>query len=504
MGSETELKLRLSPADARRVGRLGILRGIKPATLMLENIYYDTADHTLAKRRIALRHRRIGKAWLITVKSAKGSVGGLSTRAEWEYPCAPGVLDFSGVEPEELRHFLDQLRPTLTPVYSTNFKRRAWMFEPHRDLSVELALDEGQILASPPGTDGRPGRQRSQPICELELELKQGTPLALYDIALRIANKLALLPENESKAQRGLRLYRGIADAPAEAAPSLIDPEQSPLDAFRQLADDCLNHFLANLEGVRTGDDPEYIHQARVALRRLRALIRVFAPVLPDDFVLIYNEGWRHFANQLGDARDLDVLLGETLPGISRHYDGHDAIETFIEYVATRRQEAHESARASFHSLTLSQLILRFLTDLARLPASADGSGLKHFSRQRLRKRIKRIRSDAVNLKSKTIDDLHRLRIQFKRLRYAVEFFAPLFDQATIETYLADLKAMQDTLGKINDLDRALAIGSKAPAPAQSDLVEGWLSASQQALIGTLPAIAHSFVSRPAPWEPRK
>jgi hypothetical protein len=68
------------------------------------------------------------------------------------------------------------------------------------------------------------------------------------------------MPENESKAQRGQRLYRGIADTPKPAAQSRLDPKLPAIPAFRQLAHDCLNHFLANAEGVRSADDPEYTH----------------------------------------------------------------------------------------------------------------------------------------------------------------------------------------------------------------------------------------------------
>lgn len=520
--AETELKLRLSPADARRVSRLGLLRGIKSRSQLLENVYYDTPDHALAAQKTALRHRRIGDTWLITVKTAKVSKGGLSTRPEWEYPCAPGELDFSGVDHDALRKRLEMLRPVLVPLFATNFRRRTWMIEPHPDLSIELALDEGEIIATPADQDGMPPRRR--PICEIELELKKGSALGLFDIGLRLADKLALMPENESKAQRGQRLYRGIPDAPMEAKPSRLDPALPPPTAFEQLAHGCLNHFLANAEGVRSADAVEYIHQARIALRRLRALLRVFSPLLPADFVLAYNEGWRRFADQLGSARDFDVLIEETLPSISRHYEGHDGIETFVEYAGARRQEAREAARTSFHQPALGQLTLRFLVDLARLDRQAPGCDhpnashrhhhnerrdgddntptLRDFAIRRLNKRLARIRRDAVATDHQSVEALHRLRIQFKRLRYSVEFFAPFFNTEAIGTYASELKSMQDSLGRINDLERALTVEAMAPDAVRCKLVSGWLSATQRAQIAQFPAIVKRFTALPAPWEP--
>ena len=502
MGAETELKLHISPADARRVARLGVLRGIKPVTLHLENVYYDTPEHTLASHRIALRHRRIGNTWLITVKGSKVSKGGLSTRSEWEYPCAPHVLDFSGIDKKTVREQLEAVRPQLAPLFATHFRRRAWMFEPHEDLSIEIALDEGEIIARPPNSSLE--YPLTRPICELELELKHGSPLALFEIARKLADKLTLLPKNESKAQRGQRLFRGIADTPEAALPSSLNIEHAPLEAFIELAHDCLNHFLANADGVRTSDDPEYIHQARVALRRLRALIRLFAPVLPYTFSCHYNEAWRYFANQLGDARDHDVLVEETLPSISRHYEGHDTIEAFIEYAQTQRLQAHETARATFYAPALGQVTLGFLDDLSRLPLDLESPSLPRFAKRRLTKTLAGIRRSAIDLDQKNVDELHRLRIRFKRLRYGVEFFAPLCSPDATTAYLSELKAIQDVLGQINDLERALSVEAKAPDAVRCELVSGWLSATQRALITTLPDLAKRFTARRAPWESQK
>lgn len=499
MGAETELKLRISAADARKLARLGVLRGIKPDSQLLENVYYDTADHSLAEQRIALRHRRIGDTWLITVKTAEVSTGGLSTRPEWEYPCAPGELDFSGVDLKSLRQKLDKLRPRLLPLFATNFRRRTWLYAPHKDLTIELALDQGEILARPPGCPAETTLKR--PICELELELKKGSPTGLFELAITLAEKLSLLPENESKAQRGQRLFRGLADAPKPAGASRLDQKLPAILAFQQLAHDCLNHFLANAEGVRSADSPEYIHQARVALRRLRALLKIFSPLLPPDFLVTYNEGWRHFGNQLGDARDHDVLVEETLPSICRHFEGHDAIERFVAHAQSCRQKARESARAIFNLPTLGQLALRFLADLARLEPRPEDPTLQHFAEQALKRRLKRVRRDATDFDQKKIDELHRLRIQVKRLRYAVDFFSPLYESSEVKPYSAALKAIQELLGRVNDLERALCVESMAPEPVRCELVAGWLSATQQSLIAALPPIADQFTALAAPWE---
>jgi triphosphatase len=238
-----------------------------------------------------------------------------------------------------------------------------------------------------------------------------------------------------------------------------------------------------------------------VALRRLRALLKVFSPLLPPAFFASYNEGWRHFANQLGDARDHDVLVEETLPAISRHFDGYDVIERFVAHAQDCRLEARESARACFHQPALGQLALRFLADLTRLAPGPTDPSLNNFAEQALKRRLKRVRRDSRHFDRKRIDELHRLRIQFKRLRYTLDFFAPLCPPGEAKAYGAALKAIQDLLGRINDQERALSIESIAPDAVRCELVAGWLSASQQSLIAALPAIADQFTSLAAPWE---
>ena len=89
-----------------------------------------------------------------------------------------------------------------------------------------------------------------------------------------------------------------------------------PVEAFRRVALACLSQLQANEAGVLHSDDIEYLHQARVALRRLRAALRVFAPALPRKFVSRWGAAWKALALSLGDARDHDVFRTSLLPGL--------------------------------------------------------------------------------------------------------------------------------------------------------------------------------------------
>lgn len=133
MSMETELKLRLSPTQARRLVAHPMLADCAPQKLCLLNTYYDTPDFALRERGMALRLRRKGWAvWLMTVKGGDSGAGGLAQRVEWEAPTRPGVFDFGIVTDDSLRAFLESHHEELRPVFTTDFTRITWTLEPQR------------------------------------------------------------------------------------------------------------------------------------------------------------------------------------------------------------------------------------------------------------------------------------------------------------------------------------------------------------------------------------
>lgn len=210
MAQETELKLNLHARDVPRLLAHPLLAA-PPRTEQLFNTYFDTPDLALKAQRMAVRERRVGGRTLLTVKTAGTSVGGLSRRGEWEGPTQPGAMNFAAlVDDPALAAMLSALAGQLVPVFRTDFTRRSWQVL-HTGAQIEVALDEGTISTG--HTSEVPEGTRSEPILELELELKSGPEQALMDLAraLEQGNGLDglrwLQPSNLSKAQRGLALF---------------------------------------------------------------------------------------------------------------------------------------------------------------------------------------------------------------------------------------------------------------------------------------------------------
>ncbi|MFM6999889.1 MAG: CYTH domain-containing protein [Limnohabitans sp.] len=199
---ETELKLTLNAADLPRLLAHPLLTQTGDAQ-RLHNTYFDTPDLALQQARMAVRERLAGEQWLLTVKTAGQSAGGLSRRQEWEGPTTPGALAFDTlVDDTALCQTLMALRPQLQAMFCTDFERQRWVIA-HEGAHIEVALDQGRIHV--------PGTALSEPLLELELELLSGPESALLALAdvLRQTPQgpVTLAPSDASKAQRGMALW---------------------------------------------------------------------------------------------------------------------------------------------------------------------------------------------------------------------------------------------------------------------------------------------------------
>ncbi|MFP5410094.1 MAG: CHAD domain-containing protein [Gammaproteobacteria bacterium] len=507
---EIELKLTLPPGAVDAFLRRMARRRAAPSVQTLVTLYFDTPDFALSAAGVALRVRRVGRRWLQTLKTEGERAGGLSRRIEYEMPVRGGALDWTRFPPEALAHVPDSARAQVVPVFETRFHRTAWLLKGRGGAQIEVALDVGEVVAG----------ERSQPLCEIELELKSGQPDALFALALDWAGAFGCLPFDVSKAERGVRLAHGVAAAPMKSAPASLSHGQNVEDGFAAIVQACLAQFQANLpgvleslpltgegasaeptpgphpnplpggEGANAGPTPvnEYVHQARVALRRLRAALRLFrgACVLPDEL----TAGLRALAAALGPARDWDVLVGETLPAIAPHCPDADAWQRGLAAIEARRGEVRAAMRVALDAAQPGVWLLGMQRWLQRRGWRADAAPalrlaqlapLDDWARRALKRGHRRVARDARAFDTLPPAARHALRIAIKRQRYAVEFFQPLFAGKRQVRYLAVLRDAQDSLGCANDARVAwglLASLGTAAGP-MGDFARGWLAAKQ-------------------------
>ena len=232
MVKETEIKLRVSRETLIALQDHPLLKkrnksGWEPRELL--NQYFDTPDRDLAQAKVALRLRRDGDAFIQTLKTRGQSVAGLSERNEWDWHLDKAKLDLKKLDDTCWPQALAELdKKQLKPIFTTDFTRQradiAWGRGKSK-VVIEAALDLGKVIA---------GKQQEE-ICELELELRQGEPEALLELAAELAADLPLMPCDISKAERGYRLFDADSYSLSLPAPEL-NAEQSLDDAFAALA----------------------------------------------------------------------------------------------------------------------------------------------------------------------------------------------------------------------------------------------------------------------------
>ncbi len=364
MALEIEIKLSVEPGQANRLWSiLARHPHPKPATRRLFSVYYDTPDHKLKSNGVALRLRRQGKRWIQCVKSGGVAAAVLHRRTEHETMVAAQIPSFPAIIDAGFGKLMagKKMRGALQIAFTTDFRRSSTLISPRADTVIEVSLDRGNIAAG----------GRSEPICEVELELKTGNTGALFDLALEIAEALpSARLGHRSKAQRGYALADGLPYAPVKATTPPLSADMTVEDAFVAVALHCIAHLQDNEPGLLAGRDPEFLHQARIALRRLRSSFHVFDAAIPRTHWTQISEHLSALSRVLGAARELDVFATETLPqaGCAEHA-GLAALRRQTQ-IARRRanQAARESVAAGTYTALLLQLARRITQGHALKP----------------------------------------------------------------------------------------------------------------------------------------
>jgi inorganic triphosphatase YgiF len=446
---EIELKLDLAADGPEAVCRLPLLNGVQGRTIRQSSTYFDTPDQAIRNAGFSLRVRSFGDRFVQTVKQGGDGAAGLFDRPEWEEEIGSGEPDLERAAATPLGKVLGKkVRKRLGPVATVDVARTIWMLDCDGG-ALEVNLDAGTIAS---GTDGK------VPIAELELELKGADEAMLFDVARDIGQIVPVRLGVLTKAERGYALSDGSLKRAAKAERIQLEPAMSAAEAFAAIAFSCLRQFRLNEELVERTADPSALHQARVAMRRLRSAFSLFRPLIADRRFAELREEVRWFTDQLGDARNLDVLLkrvGET--------EGE-----LRGALAAEREKAYERVRNALASARLRRLMLDLVAwiEIGRWRVSEEADEpIRTFAARQLAKRWRKVKKGGRGLRELDIEPLHLLRIEVKKLRYAAEFLGSLQSGeeriARQRAFVDALEDMQEALGELNDAEtgRALLAG---------------------------------------------
>ncbi len=477
-GVEIELKLLVDPADMPAFQAAPVLaehaRG-PGARRRLRSVYYDTAGGRLRQAGFDLRVRRSGSRFIQTVKS--DGIDDPLRRSEWEAPVA-------GLEPDlalALPLLPAKLGPKLAndppvPVFATDIRRLV------RNVTlptgrVEVAFDIGQITAG----------DRSLPVSEIELELKDGSADAVYELGLRLIEQARARPSIRTKAARGFALADQVPPrAPKPYRPATA-PDASLDDALIGILRAVLHHLFEAMPAAEDGRGPGGVHQTRVALRRLRSVFGLMRQVSDSPSLERFGDAARRIADGLGPARECDVFLAETLPTVAAalpRLDGHDALRNVT---LAARADVYADVRNILADPETSRFLLELGAWIERrgwradaIDAEALAAPAAVFARRTLALLHARVLKRGRRFRSMKPEARHVLRIAVKKLRYATDFLGPMLgDGKTFRRYYGALAELQDQLGRYNDMattERLVAGFASHPAGRSqaAGAVVGW------------------------------
>ncbi|HEY8907471.1 MAG TPA: CHAD domain-containing protein, partial [Rhodoferax sp.] len=326
---------------------------------------------------------------------------------------------------------------------------------------IEVAFDLGEVQAS----------GQSSVICELELELLSGDPTSLFDVAQQLAEHVAVIPMSQSKAARGHALAQGRSDQPQVAKAPLLTSNSSLRQITQQVLREMFSQFTANLNTLRLSDDAEVVHQARVGWRRFKSALRLFRPVLDDP--LPSTPPLKPLLTALGELRDLEVAVIDTLPPLANAYAGSDpqrrlawqalvdALKAGAGLHRARVREAmlEPTVGACLLAITrfVEELTLQGATDTTqRHAASKPTPSVQPWARRRFKRFRQQLKLALTDTNQP--DKQHRARILAKRLRYASEVLHVFLPKRRCNRWLSKASELQTRLGQSRDIRQALAL----------------------------------------------
>ena len=511
---EIELKLFVPASSAGRVWQHPLLAaGVAPVASELESRYFDTPDAALAARRMALRLRCDDGRWTQTLKLAAGDERALSVRSEWESVVDGPTLDLAALVGTPLATLDPKVLARLRPVFRTLFRRETREIAVDEAL-VEVAFDVGAVQA------GNGKGVRSLPIHEVEFEVKRGAPPDLLRFAARLAKDLPLVPLADSKAARGHRLAtRRPLEATRVELPAVRRDTSAPAHLACVLAAGnraLLANVHALIEIARdpahdVGETVEFVHQARVALRRMRSAMHLFEPAVDDRRTRVLAKRLRSMGRIFGEARDQDVLATVALARLERLADddegGVRAIADLRAVSAAHRVRAHGALMRYLDTGDFGATTIAVERAVVRLGQDGIGKGrvpLADLAGNWLTNQLDRILPLARRIASLDETRRHRLRIEVKRLRYALDLFAGDYVLEAVAAYGDALAALQGKLGTMTDDAVAAAmLRTWAPGSTFDGLARRFDDRRTAKLRQQLPkvgALAVALELTPRPW----
>lgn len=393
------------------------------------------------------------------------------------------------------RHGLLESGSTARPAPDFIVERRRGRWLGADGIEVELTLDD--IVFAPAAASSDTIRAVASRVCELRLavadpddpddpDARAAALRALFNAARELSGAWPASLSPMSVLDRACAVDAPDANgAPAKAQSVDLSNTRTQRAAFFALGCSVTGQWLGNEAGVRDTAEPEYVHQMRVALRRLRTLARLFPRYADAAWKDAFSGDIRWLAGMLGAVRDWDVCVTSTLPALAAADGDEAAWAGTLDAARAQGDAARAELRQALGTARYTRLVFAWLEWLSLFPLGEDdpARGKAPSLKRHAAKRVSRLFGHLYGARRLTALDAaarHRVRIDAKRLRYALEFFSSLASRRTREDTVRLLARVQNALGDANDATVALRCLERLSAPPyQLGFARGYGAAAQ-------------------------
>jgi triphosphatase len=452
-------------------GRQGRCRTSKVAT-----VWHDTAGGLLRTRGLALAEQ--SGVWRLERLVPNGA-------GDW-MPAAPApVLAEAGAPGPLVAPHFDPVADPLVPVAAFTGTRRSYGLQ-FGDQAACLDVLEGSLR----------GVAQEKAACRVRisgprgLNGTQGLPKGLAGFAAELAAGTGLTVPRAGLAADAVAVAHGTATEPRHLGAPEVPPGVSVGESLRLLTAHLADVILYWAPIAPVGDAPEPVHQMRVAVRRLRAALSAYRAISAGPELADLGDALKGLAKRLGEARDWDVFLHATGRAVGKAFADDGRIAALLDAAARKRAASYAALQAYVESEEWRLLSVR----LAMVPAMqpwADPSDAEQmailaepaetYAARTLERLNKKVQRAGADLGALAPAELHAVRKRAKKLRYAAEFFAPLFPHKKVNRFLEKLEELQEALGTVNDghvaADLTAQLGQGTNRAFAAGVIQGYVAA---------------------------
>lgn len=483
MSRHTEIELKFTCTDDSAWERLMKAQSLLEIAIpgsrvcqVLDAHYFDTSTYSLQKAKLAYRIRREGEQWIATIKGGGTSSGGLHERQEWNVVVSNTKPDLTVFEDTDIgRRLIEAVgSQLLEPIVTTRFERHSLEVIMPDGSRIEVAADQGTIAAG----------FKNTPILEVELELKSGNPSSLFKLGTLLARECSLLPELDSKFYRGLKLL-GIADLQSQKTVKVlpVDKNQLASEGLRTMIVQLIAQFLVVQRAfLENQAQPEHVHELRICLRRLRSLLHFAGPIVASEQYRWYQDELKKLGQILGVLREIDVAYA----GWKQMNDSQSTVVeskmSLGELLAKRRLLEGERVYKIFYAGAATPLLMDLwatITDNNRRHLTEQPITIGEYAMSKLSQWLKAAIKQGKAIDWTEIENVHKLRLQVKRIRYVAEVLEPVLYE--VPQLILRLSVLQDNLGLLSDahstdslLRNLLKVNSNKSLYLEAGMVIGW------------------------------